>query len=154
MDEIISWRFILQRLCTEEGCSVSWRRTWWNCQNWSWSSEGNNRWPLKCRRSVSRPLRRAWDGIKEAKFFYLAMIRPGPAFSMPMHVLHATCSTNSMNESDYGQWKKMWIMLTCSTTFIPGNLVLTYENRGDRNWNDGGTISDQTSKERTQSHSL
>jgi len=43
---------------------------------------------------------------KKPDFFCLAMIRLGPAFSMSMHILHATCFTNSMNESEYGQWKK------------------------------------------------
>lgn len=50
--------------------------------------------------------------------------------------------------------EKMGNALICSSTFIPGNLVLPYESRCDRNRNDGVAISDQASKAWTQSYSL
>lgn len=54
-----------------------------------------------------------------------------------------------MNELGVWPMEKMGNVLICSTIFIPGNLVFTYENRCDRNRNDGSTISYQASKERT-----
>jgi hypothetical protein len=50
--------------------------------------------------------------------------------------------------------EKMGNALICSSTFIPGNLVLPYESRCDRNRNDGIAIGDQASKAWTQSYSL
>jgi hypothetical protein len=54
-----------------------------------------------------------------------------------------------MNELGLWPMEKKGKVLICSITFISGNLVFTYENRCDRNRNDGSTISDQTSKGRT-----
>jgi hypothetical protein len=62
---------------------------------------------------------------------------------------HCTFYASSMNELGVWPMERMGNVLICSTIFIPGNLVFTYENRCDRNRNDGSTISDQASKERT-----
>lgn len=90
-------------------------------------------------------------GIEEAKFLILLLLGLNQCISMLicLSFKHCTFYASSMNELEVWPMEKMGNVLIRSTIFIPGNLVFTYENRCDRNRNDGSTISDQASKERT-----